>query len=106
MIVDKVGKLISEKCAIDENIVVFEHDFSEFFQSHWTFGHICKQLRVLEIDLEPAERFLWTKVGLVEPVELREVVLFADVWKLLAFDDISRNQTRDDMKHGYRIIDL
>ena len=40
LIVDKVGELISEQGAIDENVVVFEKDFSELVQSYRTVSHI------------------------------------------------------------------
>ena len=56
--------------------------------------------------MEPAERFRCTKVGLVELVELGDVILVGDMWQLLAFDNISRNQTRNDMQHGDSFIDL
>ena len=56
--------------------------------------------------MEPAERFRCTKVGLVELVKLRYVILVGNMRQLLAFNDISRNQTRNDMQHGDSFIDL
>ena len=56
--------------------------------------------------MKPAERFRCTKESLVELIELRGVILVGNMRQFLAFNDISRNQTRNDMQHGDRFIDL
>ena len=49
---------------------------------------------------------MWTKEGLVEVVKLENIILVPAIWKLLVFDDICGDQTRNDMHHGEYSIDL
>ena len=85
---------------------MLEQGHTEAVKSHWTISHICKQLRVLKVDLEPVERFRWTKIGLVELIKLRDFLLVTAIRKLFTPNDKCRDQTRNDMQHGDCIINL